>query len=104
MKRGVPEVFRSAITNGVTSASEFLAEIQKRFTKNDKAKISTYLVSLISIKYKGKGNVQEYIMEMSQLADKVKTLGLDLSDDMVVHLVLISPLAQFNQSKVSYNS
>ena len=103
MKRGVLEVFRSAITNEVSSASEFLAEIQKRFTKNDKAKTSTHLASLISMKYKGKGNVREYIMEMSKLASKLKALGLDLSDDMVVHLVLISLLAQFNHIKVSYN-
>ncbi|KAH9686891.1 hypothetical protein KPL70_014557 [Citrus sinensis] len=99
MKRGVPEVFRSAITDEVTSASEFLTEIQKCFTKNDKAETSTHLASLISMKYKGKGNVREYIMEMSHLASKLKALGLDLSDDLVVHLVLISLPAQFNLFK-----
>ena len=70
MKRGIPEVFRSAITNELTSASEFLTEIHKRFTKNDKAKTSTNLASLISMKYNGKGNDREYIMGMSQLASK----------------------------------
>ena len=97
------EVFRSAITDEVTSASEFLTEIQKRFTKNDKAETSTHLASLISMKYQGKGNVREYIMEMSHLASKLKALGLDLSDDLVVHLVFISVSAQFNQFKASYN-
>ena len=57
MKHDVPEVFRSAITDKVTSASKFLAEIQKRFTKNDKAETSTHLASLISMKYKDKGNI-----------------------------------------------
>ena len=42
-------------------------------------------------------------MEMSHLASKLKVLGLDLSDDLVVHLVLISLPAQFNKFKVSYN-
>ncbi|XP_052297781.1 uncharacterized protein LOC127902532 [Citrus sinensis] len=102
MKLGVPEVFRSAITDEVTSASEFLTEIQKHFTKNDKDETSTHLASLISMKYKGKRNIREYIMEMSHLASKLKALGIDLSDDLVVHLVLISLLAQFNQFKVSY--
>ena len=37
IKCGDSEVFRSAITDEVTSASEFLTEIQKRFTKYDKA-------------------------------------------------------------------
>lgn len=103
MKRSVPDVFRSAITDEVTSASEFLTKIQKRFTKNDKAETSTHLASLISMKYKGKGNIQEYIMKMSHLASKLKALGLDLFDDLVVHLVLISLSTQFNQFKVSYN-
>lgn len=103
MKRGIPEVFRGAITEDVTVAGEFLSEIQKRFAKNDKAETSTLLASLISIKYKGKGNVREYIMEMSHLASKLKALKLDLSDDLLVHLVLISLPAQFNQFKVSYN-
>ncbi|KAL5545756.1 hypothetical protein UlMin_005443 [Ulmus minor] len=58
MKRGIPEAFRGAVTDEVTNASDFLAEIQKRFAKNDK-----------------------------------------LSDDLLVHLVLISLPAQFNQFK-----
>ncbi|RVW47329.1 Retrovirus-related Pol polyprotein from transposon TNT 1-94 [Vitis vinifera] len=103
MKRGIPEAFRGAVTDEVTNASDFLAEIQKRFAKNDKAETSTLLASLISMKYKGKGNVREYIMEMSHLASKLKALKLELSDDLLVHLVLISLPAQFNQFKVSYN-
>ncbi|KAL5569429.1 hypothetical protein UlMin_026004 [Ulmus minor] len=97
------KAFRGVVTDEVTNASNFLTEIQKRFAKNDKAETSTLLASLISIKYKGKGNVREYIMEMSHLASKLKALKLELSDDLLVHLVLISLPAQFNQFKVSYN-
>ncbi|XP_034710470.1 uncharacterized protein LOC117933185 [Vitis riparia] len=103
MKHGIPEAFRGAVTDVVINASDFLAKIQKRFAKNDKAETSTLLASLISMKYKGKGNVREYIMEMSHLASKLKALKLELSDDLLVHLVLISLPAQFNQFKVSYN-
>ncbi|KAL6334399.1 hypothetical protein AAG906_014977 [Vitis piasezkii] len=100
MKRGIPEAFRGAVTDEVTNASDFLAEIQKRFAKNDKAKTSMLLASLISMKHKGKGNVREYIMEMFHLASKLKALKLELFDDLLVHLVLISLPAQFNQFKV----
>ncbi|RVW73959.1 Retrovirus-related Pol polyprotein from transposon TNT 1-94 [Vitis vinifera] len=103
MKRGIPEAFRGAVTDEVTNANDFLAEIQKRFAKNDKTETSTLLASLISMKDKGKGNIREYIMEMSHLASKLKALKLELSDDLLVHLVLISLPAQFNQFKVSYN-
>ena len=52
---------------------------------------------------KGKCNVREYILEMSHLASKLNALKLELSNDLLVHLVIISLLVQFNQFKVSYN-
>ncbi|XP_047336119.1 uncharacterized protein LOC124939717 [Impatiens glandulifera] len=62
IKRGIPETFRGDISE-VTNAKEFIEEIEKRFAKNDKAETSTLLASLTSMKYKGKGNIREYIME-----------------------------------------
>ncbi|KAF9687626.1 hypothetical protein SADUNF_Sadunf02G0112800 [Salix dunnii] len=103
MKRAIPEAFRGTMSDHITTAKEFLTNIEKRFVKNEKAEIGTLLTSLISMKYKGKGNVREYILEMSHLASKLKALKLDLSEDLLVHLVLISLPAQFNQFKVSYN-
>src|SRR3954463_12905191 len=55
------------------------------------------------MKFKGKGNVREYIMEMSHTASKLKALKLDLSEDLLVHLVLISLPPQYGQFKVNYN-
>ncbi|XP_024021308.1 uncharacterized protein LOC112091550 [Morus notabilis] len=103
MKRGIPETFRGAVSEKVTTAKEFLEEIEKRFAKNDKAETSTILSNLISMKHKGKGNIREYIMEMSHLPSKLKALKLELSEDLLVHLVLISLPAQFSQFKVRYN-
>ncbi|XP_074560693.1 uncharacterized protein LOC141816866 [Curcuma longa] len=103
IKRGIPEAFRGAVSDSVTKAKEYLDEIEKRFAKSDKAETSTILKSLISMKYKGKGNVREYIMEMSHLASRLKALKLELSDDMLVHLVLISLPNQFSQFQISYN-
>ena len=43
-------------------------------------------------------------MEMSNIVRKLKALKLQLSDDLLVHLVLISLPAQFSQFIVSYNT
>ena len=43
-------------------------------------------------------------MEMSNIVGKLKALKLQLSDDLLVHLVLISLLAQFSQFTMSYNT
>ncbi|KAI6701123.1 hypothetical protein NL676_015447 [Syzygium grande] len=103
MKKAIPEAFRGTMSEKITTAKEFLADIEKRFVKNENAKIGTILTNLISMRYKGKGNIKEYIMELSHLASKLKALKLDLSEDLLVHLVLISLPTQFNQFKVSYN-
>ncbi|CAD5189110.1 unnamed protein product, partial [Musa acuminata subsp. malaccensis] len=99
IKHGIPEAFRGAVSEGITKAKDFLTEIEKRFLKNDKAKTSTLLQSLFTMRYNSKGNIREYIMEMSNLASKLKALKLSLSEDLLVHLVLISLPVQFNQFK-----
>jgi len=104
MKKAIPKPFRGTMSEDIIATAKlFLADIEKRFVKNEMAEIGTILTNLISMKYKGKGNIREYIMEMSHLASKLKALKLDLSEDLLVHLVLISLPANFNQFKVSYN-
>ena len=92
IKRGIPEAFRGTLSNEITLAKDFLDEIEKRFAKNDKTETSILLVSLIFMKYKGRGNIREYIIQMSHIAFKLKALKLELSEDLLVHLVLISLL------------
>ena len=42
-------------------------------------------------------------MQMSYIASKLNTLKLELSEDLLVYLVLILLPAHFSQFKVSYN-
>lgn len=102
MKRAVPETFRGTMSEE-TNAKAFLAELEKRFVKNEKSETSSIMCSLVSIRNRNKSNIREYILEMSHLASKLKALKVELSDDLLVHLVLISLPAQFSQFVVSYN-
>ncbi|RDX64378.1 hypothetical protein CR513_57075, partial [Mucuna pruriens] len=49
-------------------------------------------------------NIRECIMKVSNLATKLKSLKLELDEDLIVHLVLISLPTHFGQFKVSYNT
>ena len=93
MKRSIPKTFRGSMSEE-ESAKKFLEEIKQRFAKNEKVETSTHLTKLVSMKYNEKGNIREYIMEMSHIASKLKALKLQLSEDLLVHLVLISLPAQ----------
>ena len=97
------EAFKGTISETIKTAKEFIEKIKNRFSKNEKSETSKLLANLISMRYKGNGNIREYIMEMSHLASKLRAHKLDLFEDFLVHLVLISLPTQFNQFKVSYN-
>ncbi|KAK6140498.1 hypothetical protein DH2020_025779 [Rehmannia glutinosa] len=102
IKRGIPEAFRGTTSEEVTTSNEYLAKIEKRFVKNGKAETSTLLANLISLNYNDKENIKEYIMEMSHISSKLRALKLEVYEDLLVHLVLISFLVQFSQFKVGY--
>ncbi|CAM8926599.1 unnamed protein product [Rhodiola kirilowii] len=103
IRRGIPEAFRGIVTDEISSAKDYLAEFEKHFVENDKANTSELLANLISMTYSGKGNVREHIVEMSQLASKLKALKLGLSENLLVHLVVISLLSEYSQFRISYN-
>ena len=77
MKKAIPEAFKGTLSEKITMDKEFLVDIEKRFVNNKKAEIGILLTNLISIRYKGKGNIREYIIEMSYLASKLKVLKLE---------------------------
>ena len=64
MKRAILEAFRGTMSEQITTAKGFLKDIEKMFSKNEKAEISTLLAKLISMRYVGKGNIREYIMDV----------------------------------------
>ena len=41
------------------------------------------------MRYNGKENIKEYIMEMSNFVSKLKALKLELSEEILVHFILI---------------
>ncbi|CAM8978260.1 unnamed protein product [Rhodiola kirilowii] len=72
IRRGILETFRAIVPDEISSAKDYLTELKKHFFQNEKVKTSELLANLISMKYSAKGNVREHIMEMSQLASKLK--------------------------------
>ena len=89
MKCVIPVIFRGIMFE-VDDAKSFLELLEKHFAKNEKVETSTLLGNLVSMRYKGNGNIREHIMEICHLASKLKALKLEFSEDLLMHLVLIS--------------
>ena len=80
MKHTIPEAIRGAILEE-SQAKTFLDQIENRFAANEKVEKNTILSKLVSMRYKGKKNIREYMMEMSNLVTRLKTLKLELLED-----------------------
>ena len=80
MKHSILESIRGAMPKE-TRAKTFLDQIANQFTANEKVETNTILSKLVSMRYKGKENIREYIMEVSNLVTRLKTLKLELLED-----------------------
>lgn len=78
-------------------AKSFLKKKFDWFVANEKVEKSIILTKFVSMRHKGKGNISEYILEMSNLVIEPKAFKLELSENILVYLVLISLPMQFSQ-------
>ncbi|XP_075507408.1 uncharacterized protein LOC142544234 [Primulina tabacum] len=72
MKMTIPETFRGTMSSDIATTKAFLQDLEKRFAKSEKSEIGTLLASLVSMRYRGKGNIEEYIMKISSSCFKFK--------------------------------
>ena len=103
IKHVILKALKGALFENITKAKQSFAKLEKHFVKSDKVETSTLLQHLISMKYKSKEIIREYIIKMSHIVVELKELKLELFENLLVHLVLISLLVQYSQFKVSYN-
>ena len=90
--------YQGVVSEEITNAKEFIVQIKNDSQIMIRRKQTHFLLCLITMNYKGKGNVRDHIMEMSHIFSKI-----EFYDDMLVHLVFFLLPTQYNQFKVSYN-
>ncbi|KAH7843277.1 hypothetical protein Vadar_014647 [Vaccinium darrowii] len=103
IKHSISDTIRDAMPEE-ENAKKFLSQIADRYVASEKAEACTLLSKLVTMRYNGKGNIREYIMEMSNLVTKMKALKLEFSQEILVYLVLILLPTQFGPFKINYNT
>ncbi|KAH7669007.1 TROVE domain-like protein [Dioscorea alata] len=65
----------------------FLDTLKECFVRSDKAEMSAILRKLVTMWYKGDGNIRKYVLDMFYLAGILKGLKIELPKDVLVHLI-----------------
>ncbi|XP_075096255.1 uncharacterized protein LOC142174369 [Nicotiana tabacum] len=72
------------------SAREYLKFMGKRFRSADKSLDGTLMVELTTMKFDGSRSMKNHIIEMTNIAARLQTLGMKVDDSSLVQLILNS--------------
>nr|XP_043619694.1 uncharacterized protein LOC122591477 [Erigeron canadensis] len=103
VKSSIPLGLRGAIPES-DKVKDYLKSVKDYFKGSSKAHASSLMLKMLTLKYDGKSGVREHIMKMSDMANKLKTLEMEVSDNFLVHFIMTSLPAQFDAFKINYNA
>jgi hypothetical protein len=72
------------------SAKEFFKTVEERFRSIDNSLTGTLMDELTTMKFDGTRKMNEHIIEMTHLATKLKALGMNVDELLLVQLILNS--------------
>ena len=71
-------------------AKEFLANVAEHFKTGDKSLARTLMAKLTTMKFDGTHGIKEHVLEMTNLATQLKTLGMNVDEFFLVQFILNS--------------
>ncbi|XP_019248421.1 PREDICTED: uncharacterized protein LOC109227677 [Nicotiana attenuata] len=99
----ISQSIRGSIPNS-DKVKAYMKAIDEQFVSSDKALASTLMKRLSSMTFDRSRIVREHIMEMRDIAAKLKSLEVDMSEPFLVHFILNSLPAEYGSFKFSYNT
>lgn len=87
------------------NAKEFMKFVEERSQTADKSLAGTLMSTLTTMKYDGSRTMHEHILEMTNLATKLRTLGMNVDEYFLVQFILNSlPHEQYGPFQMNYNT
>nr|GEU30768.1 UBN2_2 domain-containing protein [Tanacetum cinerariifolium] len=103
IKNSISVAIRGAIPDS-ENAKDYLSSAEEQFKGTSKAHASTLILKMLTTKYDGVGGVREHIMMMSDMANKLKGMDMEINEGFLVHFIMTSLPMQFAPFKINYNT
>ncbi|GJX73242.1 hypothetical protein Tco_0311837 [Tanacetum coccineum] len=103
IKNSIFVAIRGAIPDS-ENAKEYLSSVEEQFKGTSKAHASTLILKMLTTKYDGVSGIREHIMMMSDMANKLKGMDMEISEGFLVHFIMTSLPMQFGPFKINYNT
>ncbi|KAK6131948.1 hypothetical protein DH2020_034309 [Rehmannia glutinosa] len=105
MRMTMAENIKPSMPN-TDSAGEFMMKVNEYSQSDlaDKSIVGSLMSVLTTKKFDWSKPIHDHITEMSNLAAKLKTMGMDVSESFLVQFIMNSLPAEFGQFQVNYNT
>ncbi|XP_009599269.1 uncharacterized protein [Nicotiana tomentosiformis] len=103
IKAHISQNIRGSIPNS-NKVKAYMKAIDEQFISSDKPLANTLMKRLSSMTFDKSRIAREHIMEMRDIAAKLKFFEVDMSEPFLVHFILNSLPAKYGLYKISYNT
>jgi len=88
----------------IESVKKFMGLVGDRFQTVDKSLVGTLMSILTTMKFDDSRTMYEYVIEMTNIATRLKTLGMTMNDNFLVQFILNSIPSKYGSFRMSYNT
>lgn len=97
-----PEVIGGIIDSN--DIKTYLANIEESFEFAHETHANTLVNEMITSHYDGKSGIRKHILEMTHMANQLRSMDMKISDGFLVHIIMRSLGPNYDPFKIKYNT
>ncbi len=86
------------------NAKEFMKFVEERSQTADKSLTGTLIATLTTIKFDGSRSMHEHVIEMTNIAARLKSLGMNVDENFLVQFIINSLPSEYGPFQMNYNT
>ncbi|XP_022852439.1 uncharacterized protein LOC111374052 [Olea europaea var. sylvestris] len=86
------------------NAKEYMKFVEERSQTADKSLAGTLMSTLTTMKFDGSRTMHEHVTEMSNIAARLKTLGMTVDENFLVQFIINSLPPEYGPFHMNYNT
>jgi len=103
MRMSIASNIKSALPK-TDKAKEFMKFVEECSQTIDKSLVGTLMSTLITMKFDSSRTVHEHVIEMTNIATRIKSLGMAVYEGFLVQFILNSLSSEYGPFQMNYNT
>nr|GEV57578.1 retrovirus-related Pol polyprotein from transposon TNT 1-94 [Tanacetum cinerariifolium] len=86
------------------NAKDFLKLVEEKIRYANKALAGTLMAKLTTMKFDGSKSMQQHVFDMTNIATRLKTLGMNVDDSFLMQFIMNSLPLEYGPFHINYNT